>query len=700
MIELLRKAAQLSGQRVPRSRLDAIRLVLERNEKQPAPVRFDGAWRAAGLIGLPTVIRSAERADLPLLCWRKGESAALIVAMGADGNFTGTDESGHPVVVSPEEDAVWTRLARRKEVEAVPRALPLISRVVWTHKTSLFEAILATVVVSLLALGISLYSMQVYDRVIPNQGFQTLWVLTAGVLMAILLEWLLKQVRAHVVDRAGLDIDKQLSQWFFERMQGVRLETRPTTVGTLAAQVKGFETVRGMLTSTSLFVLADIPFAVFFIIVIAMIGGVVVAVPLIALPLALIAGIMFQGGIRRQAARMVISSNRKNGLLVETVEGAESIKTAHGDWQLAGRWKDLVAEVSEADEKIRHYSAWSQNLTVLLQQAGYVALVAAGAYLVASNRLTMGGLLAITIISNRAMTPIVQLPGILLQWAHARAAIDGLDQILALPNEQDGIEQCLTPQSISADVRVEKLRFAYGMQRTVLEVDQLSIQAGEKVGLLGPVGSGKSTLLKVMSALYRPNEGRVFLGGMDMASLHPSVSREVIAYLPQEQRLVSGTLRQNLLLGLPDPGDEAILAAARRTGLFELIAQHPKGLQIEISEGGKGVSGGQKQMIALTRLALGQSSLWLLDEPTASMDNDAEMRIVRMLQESLRADDTLVVATHKTALLPILTRLIVIREGRILLDGPRDSVLAALRGQGGQPRPQAGPATVIAGGVN
>jgi ATP-binding cassette subfamily C protein LapB len=247
---------------------------------------------------------------------------------------------------------------------------------------------------------------------------------------------------------------------------------------------------------------------------------------------------------------------------------------------------------------------------------------------------------------------------------------------------------------------VEKLRFAYGMQRTVLEVDQLSIQAGEKVGLLGPVGSGKSTLLKVMSALYRPNEGRVFLGGMDMASLHPSVSREVIAYLPQEQRLVSGTLRQNLLLGLPDPGDEAILAAARRTGLFDLIAQHPKGLQIEISEGGKGVSGGQKQMIALTRLALGQSSLWLLDEPTASMDNDAEMRIVRMLQESLRADDTLVVATHKTALLPILTRLIVIRDGRILLDGPRDSVLAALRGQGGQPRPQAGPATVIAGGVN
>jgi ATP-binding cassette subfamily C protein LapB len=473
-------------------------------------------------------------------------------------------------------------------------------------------------------------------------------------------------------------------------MQHVRLDVRPSTVGTLAAQVKGFETVRAMLTSTSLFVLADVPFAVFFVLVIAMIGGAAVIVPVIVLPIALAAGLVFQGAIRRQAARMTVSSYRKNGLLVESVEGGESLKAAHGEWQLAGRWKDLVAEVAEADERIRLYSAWSQNLTALLQQAGYVALVAIGGYMVANNQLTMGGLLAITIISNRAMTPIVQLPGILVQWAHARAAIDGLDQILSLPNEQDRVQDSLTPQALEPGLRFEQLRFSYGMQRTVLDVENLVIRAGEKVGLIGPVGSGKSTLLKIASGLYRPQEGKVFLGGIDMAMLHPAVVREIIGYLPQDQRLVSGTLRQNLLLGLPDPGDEAILEAARQTGLFDLLAQNPRGLALEISEGGRGVSGGQKQMIALTRLALARPRMWLLDEPTASMDNDAELRVVRMLRDGLQPADTLVVATHKTAFLPLLTRLVVVREGRITQDGPRDAVLSALQG-----RPQPAPPAMV-----
>jgi ATP-binding cassette subfamily C protein LapB len=391
---------------------------------------------------------------------------------------------------------------------------------------------------------------------------------------------------------------------------------------------------------------------------------------------------------------MTVSSYRKNGLLVESVEGGESLKALHGEWQLAGRWKDLVSEVADADERIRIYSAWSQNLTALLQQVGYVALVAAGAYMVATNQLTMGGLLAITIISNRAMTPIVQLPGVLVQWAHARAAISGLDSILALPNENDRPEGMLTPQAIEASVRVERLRFAYGLQRTVLDVEGLAIAAGEKVGLIGPVGSGKSTLLKVLSGLYRPQEGRVFLGGMDVASLNPSVVRETVGYLPQDPRLISGTLRQNLVMGLPDPGDDAILQAAKLTGLFELLSQNPRGLALEISEGGRGVSGGQKQMIALTRLALACPRVWVLDEPTSSMDNDAEMKVVRMLKELLRPEDTLVVATHKTAFLSMLTRLVVVRDGRISADGPRDTVLAALQAR---PAPAA-PTVVRAGG--
>jgi len=534
--------------------------------------------------------------------------------------------------------------------------------------------------------------MQVYDRVIPNQGYQSLWVLTVGVGVALLLEWLLKQVRAWIIDHAGAAIDNELAQWLFERLQHARLDARPTTVGSLAAQVKGLESVRAMLTSTTLYALADVPFALLFLGVIAAIAGPLVGVPLVVLPLALLAGLAFQRAIAREARAMTAGTYRKNGLLVETVEGAESLRAAHGEWQLASRWQRLVEEVSASDVRIRHWSAWSQNLVALLQQGGYVAMVAFGAWLIVDNALTMGALLAVTIIANRALAPIVQLPSIMVQWAHARAALEGIDQVVALPNDLDGVGERVAPESVDAELRVESASFCYGPQRVVLDVPALALGPGERVGVLGTIGSGKSSLIKILSGLYRPTTGRVLLGGVDFAALHPAVGREAIGYLPQDPRLISGTLRENVLLGLPDPGDEAILEAARASGLFDLISRHPQGLGLGITEGGRGVSGGQRQLIALTRLLLAQPRVWLLDEPTASMDNETEARVIRLLHERLGPRDTLVVATHKTAFLPVLTRIIVIREGRIVLDGPRDTVLAQLQGRG-----NTGAATIAGG---
>jgi len=290
------------------------------------------------------------------------------------------------------------------------------------------------------------------------------------------------------------------------------------------------------------------------------------------------------------------------------------------------------------------------------------------------------------------MMPIVQLPGVMVQWALARAAIDGLEQIIALPNEDDEAHQNIVLQSIEGGLRFERARFAYGMvDRMALEVERLEIRPGERVGLVGAIGSGKSTLLKLASGLYRPAEGKVFLGGMDLSQLAPSVVREVVGYLPQETRLFSGSLRDNLLLGLPDPGEEAILAAARRTGLIELISGQPKGLALEITEGGRGVSGGQKQLIALTRMLLARPKVWLLDEPTGAMDSVSEARVVNLLRELAAEGVTLMVTTHKTALLPLLDRLIVLQGGRLLLDGPRDAVLAKLSGRP-EPTPQGGAA--------
>jgi ATP-binding cassette subfamily C protein LapB len=449
--------------------------------------------------------------------------------------------------------------------------------------------------------------------------------------------------------------------------------------------------VRGVLASASLFVLADIPFAVFFVLVIGLIGGSLVLVPLIALPIALFAGLIFSRTIERHTRLNLSGSNKKVGLLVEAVDGAESLKATSAEWKLQARWNQLVGITNESDQKIRSFSALSQNLTLGLQQLGYVALVAAGAYYVTINELTMGGLLACTIISSRAMSPIMQLPGVMVQWAHARAALEGLDQIIALPNEADDAQQALAPQVLEGNLRMERVRFVYGKaERPALEVAQIEIKAGERVGLLGAIGSGKSTFLKLASGLYRPSEGNVFLGGLDVALLDTSVAREALGFLPQDARMISGSLRDNLLMGLSDPGDEAVLQAAKRTGLLDLIGGQARGLALEITEGGRGVSGGQKQLIMLTRTLLASPRVWLLDEPTGAMDSVTEARIVNLLRDVAAGGATLVAATHKTALLPLFDRLIVMQNGRVFMDGPRDTVLAKISG-----RPPVGPGNLL-----
>lgn len=681
---VLARAARLAGQGFPSARTaDAERVIHSANPGISPHRLLTAAWSATGLQGKPHTLEDPTPADLPCVGHRSDLGWFLLVGRNADGSWRMEAPEGAEFLLESLTEVSCISLPRRSaNGSPAPSAVALVWNAILKRKAVFLEAILATAFLSILALTVSLYSMQVYDRVIPNQGFQTLWVLTFGVAVAILLEFVLKQLRSHIVDRTGTVIDHELSEWFFKRMLNIRMEKRPSSVGTLASQLKGFEMVRGVLTSTSMFILADVPFSLFFILVIGLIGGVIVFVPLIALPLALIAGLIFQRTIEQHTRANQVGSNLKTGLLVEAVDGAESLKANHGEWNLQGRWNRLVKEVGDSDQKIRFLSALSQNMTAGLQQLGYVTLVASGAWLVTQNELTMGGLLACSIIANRAMMPVVQLPGVMVQWAHARAAIEGLDRIIELPSESDEEHQTLVPGALGGSYRFERTRFAYGKADTMaLEVENLQIRPGEKVGLLGSIGSGKSTLLKLASGLYRPQEGKVFLGDIDMALLAPSVVRETVGYLPQDQRLFSGTLRENLILGLADPGDEAILDAAKQTGLIQLIAGQSKGLALEITEGGRGVSGGQRQLIGMTRLLLGRQKVWILDEPTGSMDADSEARLVNLLRTAIAKEDTLLVATHKTALLPLLDRLIVMHGGRVKIDGPRDKVLAHLSGK-------------------
>jgi ATP-binding cassette subfamily C protein LapB len=677
------QSARLTGQSVQRERKNEIEAALaQANGSDAAASLVQRAWKAANLEGGPLRLGAPRPNDCPFVGWHENRGWFVVVSQNADASWLVQNANGATARIQTLDDVECVSLPAKIDGGAgVPKASHLIWKAIWQRKSVFFESMLATILVSMLALAASVFSMQVYDRVIPNHGFHTLWVLSVGVVAALLLELMLKHVRSFSVERTSTRIDAELSAWFFERALGIRMECRPSSVGTLAAQIKGFEMVRGIMSSTSIFMLADVPFALFFIAIIGIIGGPMVLVPIVLLPISLFTGLMFQRRIGRHAMQNQGQSNRKAGLLVESIDGAESLKANSAEWKLQSRWGRLVEEAGESDYQIKHYSSLSQHLTVSLQQIGYVGLVALGAYLVSENQLTMGALIACTIINGRALSPIAQLPGLMVQWAHARAAIDGLDKLISLPNEIDDRVDALTPGGADAGVRFEQARFGYGSTTDMaLDTGRLEISSGEKVGIIGGIGSGKSTLLKLASGLYRPAQGKVFLGGIDMATISPGFLRETIAYLPQEIRLVSGTLRDNLLQGLPDPGDEALLQAARETGLFALISGHPKGLALPISEGGRGISGGQKQLVALTRMLLSQPRVLLLDEPTASMDAAAEAKVVTMLKAKAAAGATLLVATHKSALLPIVDRLLVMQGGHLAMDGPRDLVLAKLSG--------------------
>lgn len=563
------------------------------------------------------------------------------------------------VPFSKASDVLWNVVGRRK----------------WVFRDAFF----ATLIINTLALATALFTMQVYDRVIPHTGFETLLVLGAGVMLALLFDLILKQVRSHMMDREGTQIDIELSDWFFRRAQGVRMEARPPSLGTLAAQLKGLEYLRGVFGSSSIFVVVDVPFAFFFIGVIAYLAGPLAIVPLVLVPVALLIGILSQRRVSKAIAANQGHQNEKAGMLVEAIDGVENIKATGNDAAIAGAWQELLDKAGADDDRIKAASAMSSNVTATLQQISYVLLIAFGAVLAVRGELSMGALIACAIISQRALSPIARFPSVLVQWEHARAALRNLDQLLSLPNEQDEHDRNLAPEVLDNSLKLDRVQFAYGdNDHLAIDIPKLEIAPGESVAIVGAVGSGKSTLLKVASGLFRPREGHVYLGGLDVAHIRTDCLRERIAYLPQDLRLTHGTLRQNLLRGIPDPGDEAILEAVRKTGLIDLINGHPLGLALPITEGGRGISGGQRQLIGITRLLLVDPGVLLLDEPSAAMDATTEARVIQLLKSMGEQGRTIVVSTHKGTLLPLVDRVVVFANGRIVTDGPRQQVMAEL----------------------
>lgn len=549
------------------------------------------------------------------------------------------------------------------------------------HKRVVVEAVVASFIINLLALAVSLFSMQVYDRVIPTNSQYTLIILASGVGLMIIFEAMMKFARSKVMDKMVIGVDEILSRNIFERLLAVRVDKMPNSVGSLAAQLRGYEQVRSFFTASTLFTLVDIPMSILFIILIAVIGSPIVAViPLVAAVIGIMLGLSSRKKIDKISAENATASYLKTGILVETVEGMETIKAGSGNWKFLSKWLDVTSDTIDNDLKMRHANDNLNYSVQMLQQISYVGIVITGAFVVMSQAMTIGGLIACTILGGRILAPIMNAPNLLVQYSHAKAAKANIERLFELEQDNNDVAHPLAPSRIHGWYQCHNMTFSYaGNERNALNIEHLDIKAGERVAILGSIGSGKSTLLKILSGLYMPTGGHVLLDGLDISHISRESMSEQVGYLQQDHRLFQGTLRENLLIGMPAPPDDVIRQELHRTGLIRLVSGHSSGLDLPISEGGKGLSGGQKQLVAFTRLVLTKPSVWLLDEPTASMDNMQENQCLQVLAQELQdPTKTLIVSTHKMGLLALVNRIIIMADGKVVMDGPKQAVLSRL----------------------
>lgn len=567
-------------------------------------------------------------------------------------------------------------------------------KVIWRFKSYYYQVLLASFIINFLALVSSLYVMNVYDRVVPNKAYGTLWVLSIGVITAIIFELIAKLLRAYLTDIAGKKADLIISSALFRRVLNIKLQERPVSSGSYANNLRDFESVREFMTSASLLTLVDLPFLFLFIFVMFLVAGKLAFVPLTIIPVVIIVGLLAQIPLSRFINESMRESSQRQGLTVEAIEGLETLKTNNAFNWAQKRWDFFTAKSAASSIKVKNISNFVTNFTMMMQQLNTVFLVLTGTYLIHSDnpseKITMGALIACVILSGRALAPLGQIAGLAIRFQQAWLALKGVNGIVERATDRDSERNYVTLSHIQGAVKFHHVSFGYSKdgEPTVNNLD-LTLQPGEKVAILGKIGSGKSTMLKLAAGLYEPQQGNISLDDVDLRQIDPHFLRNQVVLLEQNPRLFLGTLRENLDLARMDgfSTDQDLLNALARFGLIDLIRQHPRGLDMPLGEDGLGLSGGQKQMVALARMTLKDPRVVLLDEPTTGLDQTSEVYALRALAHWCQSR-TLVVVTHRSQVLQLVNRIVVVEDGKVVLDGPRDAVLKHLSAKEKQPATQ------------
>lgn len=540
------------------------------------------------------------------------------------------------------------------------------------------KVIIASLIVNSFAIAAPLFMLNVYDRVLPNSAFSTLWVLAIGMFLVLGFDLILRLVRSVIIDRSGRWADVKLASRIMDHVLRMKMDEKPAASGAFASRLRDFETVREFFSSATLLAILDIIFIFLFLFVIAMVGGPMVIIPSVAVVIVIAVGLMIQPLLIKTIRSVQEETALKHGLLIEALNGIETIKSLNAEGSVLRKWEELADTTSISTEKIRFLSMNIITFTMVVQQLVAVAVIIYGTYLFDMRVVTMGAIIATVLLSSRAVAPLGVVASTLARLQQSLVALKNLDDIMKTAKENTDNDGRVSREIAKGNIEFKNVSFSYPhTEYSALKDISFKINPGDRIGVIGKVGAGKSTLSQLIAGLYHSQDGNITIDGMNISQIHTTDLRNGIGYVLQEPILFSGTIAENIAYGRHGVSDHQIIHAANISGAIEFINQHPLGFGAPVGEGGRLLSGGQRQLVALARSLLNDPPILLLDEPTSAMDNGSEAMLMNKLNQL--QEKTIIICTHRQSLLNIVDKLILMDKGKILAFGPKADVLNLIR---------------------